>query len=221
MIKAILWDNDGVLVDTEHLFFEANRQILAQHDVQLTPRQFLDWFLIENRGAWHLLLARGYSHAQISQLRAARNLLQSQLLLDYQQRCDSLAIPGMPALLAHLASKALKMGVVTSALAEHFELIHAGLDFLPHLQFVLADGSYLNSKPAPDPYLLGLQKLGLAAEECLVVEDSPRGLQSALAAGMRCIVLRNELSLDYGFPGAYRVVDNVAALQEEIEKLLD
>lgn len=220
MVKGILWDNDGVLVDTEHLFYAANREILASHGVDLTPRQFLDWFLLDNCGAWHLLLEKGYQQQDIIRLRGERNALQTQLLANFKASQPSLAFAGMEALLADLAQRDLAMGVVTSALEEHFHLIHTGLNFLPHLQFILTDGSYTNSKPAPDPYLLGLQRLALPAEACVVVEDSPRGLLSARAAGIRCIVLRNELSLDYGFPGAYRVVDSVPALRDELVSLL-
>ncbi|MBI3231159.1 MAG: HAD family phosphatase [Burkholderiales bacterium] len=176
-IKGILWDNDGVLVDTEHHFYEANRQVLAQHGVDLTPRQFLDWFMLDNCGAWHLLTARGYTQQQIHQLRQQRNALQSELLR--QCPSHSLALPGMPALVKHLAPQ-VAMGVVTSSLREHFDIIHRELEFVPHMQFVLADDSYANSKPAPDPYLLGLRRLGLTAAECLVVEDSPRGLLAAM-----------------------------------------
>jgi len=80
--------------------------------------------------------------------------------------------------------------------------------------------SYVNSKPSPEPYLLALQRLGLPAGECVVVEDSPRGLRAALAAGLRCIALRTVLTRHYDFPGAHRVVDDMAQLRAEIEALL-
>lgn len=215
MIKGILWDSDGVLVDTEHLFYEANRRLLLMHGVDLTPRQFLDWFLRDNCGAWHLLLEKAYAPEQIPLLREERNQIQENLL----KQTQTFAIPGMLPLLARLAAR-LKMGIVTSATPEHFEIIHRDLGFLQHVEFALTDGSYARSKPAPDPYLLGLERIGLAAEECLVVEDSPRGLEAALAAGLRCIVVRSALSLDYPFPGAYRVVDDVPQLEQEILALM-
>ena len=80
--------------------------------------------------------------------------------------------------------------------------------------------SYANSKPSPDPYLLGLERLGVAADDALVVEDSPRGLQAAMAAGIRCVIVRNALTRGHDFPGAHRVVDTMAELLAEIELLL-
>ena len=61
---------------------------------------------------------------------------------------------------------------------------------------------------------------GWAAADALVVEDSPRGLQAAMAAGIRCVIVRNALTRGHDFPGAYRVVDTMAELLAEIELLL-
>src|SRR4029450_11094919 len=52
--KAIFWDNDGVLVNTEHIYFEATQRILATIGIPLTPNQYLEMFLVQGKGAWHL-----------------------------------------------------------------------------------------------------------------------------------------------------------------------
>jgi beta-phosphoglucomutase-like phosphatase (HAD superfamily) len=215
MIEAILWDNDGVLVDTERLFYAVNRDFLFEHGVHLSEREFFDWFLMDNRGAWHLLEARGASAGQIDALRRERNARYGACLA--QQ--DGLAIDGIGTLLASLAPR-VAMGVVTSASREHFDIIHRKLDFERHMRFVLAEGDYTHSKPSPEPYLLGLRTLGLPAERCVVVEDSPRGLAAARAANIACIVLRNPMTAHHSFEGAYRVVDSVRELEREIAALL-
>jgi beta-phosphoglucomutase-like phosphatase (HAD superfamily) len=68
--------------------------------------------------------------------------------------------------------------------------------------------------------LLGLRWLELQPHQCLVVEDSPRGLQSALAADIRCIVLRNSMTRHHHFEGAYRIVDSMDELLGEVEALM-
>jgi HAD superfamily hydrolase (TIGR01509 family) len=215
MISCILWDNDGVLVDTERLYFEVNRDCLRQHQIELSEQNFFDWFLCKNHGAWHLLTERGVAQDDIARYRQQRNELYTARLLSEKIP----AIPGMPHVLAALAPRT-RMGIVTSARREHFEVIHQRLDLLRHFEFVLTSESYQHSKPSPEPYLLGLKQLDTAAENCIVVEDSPRGLQAALAAGLRCIVLRNALMRDFPFTGAYRIVDSAEALLTEIEALL-
>jgi len=212
-ISGILWDNDGVLVDTEQFFFQANRDLFAQFGIELTEQHFFDWYLTDNCGAWHLL--PDLTPQQIHQYRLQRD----QFYTRYLQSNQQLAIEGIGELLSGLASK-VTMGIVTSSKREHFDLIHSRLDFLRHFSFVVTDDMVSSSKPSPEPYLLGLTKIALPASQCLVIEDSPRGLQAAIAAGIPCIVLRNKMMFDFSFEGAYRVVDTVAELSHEINLLL-
>jgi HAD superfamily hydrolase (TIGR01509 family) len=214
MLQAILWDNDGVLVDTEQLFYEANRELFLPMGLELSEQHFFDWYLADNCGAWHLLDPVP-SMAEMDAWRSERNRR-------YALRLASEHIPavdGVAEVLASLAPR-LRMGVVTSSNHDHFHIIHGRLDLLRHFDFVLTHESYNHSKPSPEPYLLGLERLGVAPEDCVVVEDSPRGLQAATAAGMRCLVLRNRLTRDCDFAGAYRVVDTMPQLLAEIEALL-
>jgi beta-phosphoglucomutase-like phosphatase (HAD superfamily) len=215
MIKGILWDNDGVLVDTEQLFYEANRELFREFGVELSPQQFFDWYLADNCGAWHLLTEHALTEAQIEAHRARRNVRHSVAL----DACTDLAVAGMDAGLTRLA-ELLPMGIVTSSTREHFDLVHGKLDLLQHFAFVIAAGDYVHSKPSPEPYLLGLRRLGLAAADCIAIEDSPRGLTAARAAGLRCIVIRSALTRHHHFNGAYKIVDHPAELFAVIDTLL-
>ncbi|MBP1202600.1 HAD superfamily hydrolase (TIGR01509 family) [Duganella sp. 1411] len=214
MLQAILWDNDGVLVDTERLFYEANRELFRPLGLELTEQHFFDLYLADNCGAWHLLQP-ALGAQRIVERRAQRDR-------DHARRLASEHIPaidGVAEVLASLAPR-VRMGVVTSSLREHFDIIHSRLPLRRHFEFVLTQESYANSKPSPEPYLLGLERLGVAAADALVVEDTPRGLQAAMAAGIRCIVVRGALTRGHDFAGAYRVVDSMPALLAEIEALL-
>lgn len=215
MIQGILWDNDGVLVDTEHLFYEANRDLLLEHGVVLSEDDFFNWYLAENCGAWHIFLQNGLNAEEVSALRDERNRRYSQRLLQE----GNLAIDGCAKVLASCAAR-VPMGVVTSANRDHFDIIHARHDLVRYFQFVRTAEDYRDSKPSPEPYLKGLERLGLAGADCLVIEDSPRGLQAARAAGIECIVLRNRLTRKFGFDGAYRVVATMDELAREIALLL-
>jgi HAD superfamily hydrolase (TIGR01509 family) len=215
MIKAILWDNDGVLCDTERLFFEANRRVLEPHGVALTRQQYVAWYLEDNHGAWHVLRGRGYTEVQIAQLRMARDNCYAHLLSDAGQLCFG----GVEPMLARLAQR-VSTSIVTASFAEYVALAHRAGKALDHIDHIIARTDGLRPKPHPDAYLHALDKLGLHAGECIAVEDSPRGLAVALAAGLRCIVLRSELLDGYGFSGAYRVVDSHWQLESEPDALL-
>ncbi len=199
--KAILWDNDGVLVNTEQLFYEVNRDFFAGYGVNLTPQHFFDWFLQSNEGAWHML--PGYERDKVPLFRAERNRHYSARL----RQSGQLLTADIGHVLAQLQPR-FRMAVVTSSRHEDFHIIHRHTGLLPCFEFILTDEDVPNSKPAPDPYLAGLQRLGLPAHQVLVVEDSPRGLQAARAAGIDCIAIRSELTAGFDFPGAMAVVES-------------
>ena len=112
------------------------------------------------------------------------------------------------------------MGIVTSSRREHFEVIHAGTNLLPYFDFVLMREDYTHSKPDPEPYLTAMAQNGLSAEECVVIEDSERGLRAALAAGLRCIVIPQGLTRGLDFTGALAVLDDIRQLPPLIDQLM-
>ena len=163
MIQAIFWDNDGVLVDTEELYFAANRQILAQRGIAFDRDDFAQMSLREGRSIFDLFPE-----------------------LDEAER----------------------------------EAFHGQTRLLQYFEFVLMGGDYARYKPHPDPYLAAAARLGLAPEDCIVVEDTERGLQSAVSAGMRCIVVPNPLAEDADLSCAHAVVSRVSEVPEIVAGLL-
>lgn len=210
MIKAILWDNDGVLVDTEPLYFRATREILARVGAELTQELYIEYLLKQGKGAWHLAAEKGVAPAEIDRLRDERDALYEQLL-----RQGDTVIDGAEETLANLHGK-FKMGIVTSSRPEHFDVIHQSTGLLKHMDFVVTSLYYTHYKPHPEPYLVGLERTGCRQDECVVVEDSPRGLAAANAAGLRCLVIPTELTRGDGFSSAFRVLNNVTEVTPEL-----
>ncbi len=97
--------------------------------------------------------------------------------------------------------------------------MHAETGLLPFFDFILTREDYVLSKPDPEPYRLAMERSGCRPEECLVVEDSERGLQAALAAGIRCIVVPNDLTQGAAFAGAWRILPSCREIPGEIERL--
>jgi len=203
MIRAILWDNDGVLVDTERLYLQATKEIMEAAGRPFTMDDYREYFLRQGIGAWHLL---DVSADEVLRLREARNDRYSDLL-----RAHACAIDGVADVLAQLHGK-YTMGIVTSSRRDHFELIHARCDLLRYFDFVLTADELPRTKPHPDPYLIAVDRSGRPAAECIAVEDSERGLQSALAAGIGCIVIPTPLTRGGNFAGASHVLESVGSL---------
>lgn len=214
MVKAVLWDNDGVLVDTEELYFSATRDVLSKVGVDLTRDLFIQISLSQGRSTFDLAAEQGLSQEVITQLRADRNRRYSNLLKGGVRVLD-----GVEDTLRQLHGKVL-MGVVTSSPREHFEIIHTATGLLPYFDFVLTREDYRKSKPDPDPFLTAIKRNGLKREHCIIVEDSERGLDAAKAAGIRCILVPNRLTQGGNFSGAYRVLESAREVGAEVLNLL-
>jgi HAD superfamily hydrolase (TIGR01509 family) len=214
MLEAILWDNDGVLVDTEGLFFAATRAALARAGIELTLAQFVDIVMRRGAGVYNLITAPGWTPERIAALRRERNAAYAEML----RRGPDVAIAGVIDTLRALHGR-LRMAVVTSSMREHFDLAHRRTAMAPFFETVVTREDYARSKPDPQPYLIALERLALTADRCVAVEDSERGLASARAAGLRCIVIPNALTRASTFAGAAAILDDVTQLPRAIAAL--
>jgi HAD superfamily hydrolase (TIGR01509 family) len=212
MIKAIFWDNDGVLVDTEGIFFRANQEILAGLGISLRWEQFEDISL--TRGQSVLRLASNPETDAFYKLRRERDALYADLLTR-----EPLLIDGVREVLDALKGKYV-MGIVTSSGHEHFEIIHRQSGLLPYFQFVLTLKDFEQTKPHPEPYLKAIALSGCLPDECLVIEDSPRGLAAAMSAGIRCIVIPSKFTRNSHFTGAYNVLNSVKELPAVLNQII-
>jgi HAD superfamily hydrolase (TIGR01509 family) len=206
MTKAIFWDNDGVLVETEHLYFQATQQVLASVGIPLTQEQYLELFLVQGRGAWHLAEEHGIGPGDIDHLRNERNALYGDLLAQATR-----LTPDIVRVLDALHGKYV-MGVVTSSRKDHFDLIHRTTGLLKYFDFVLTASDFSRVKPDPEPYLRAVDRSGVGPAACVAIEDSERGLESAMRAGISCIVVPTALTQGGNFAGAQRILGSIGEI---------
>lgn len=207
--QYIFWDNDGVLVDTERYYLQANREALARVDIPLSVSQFIEISLQEGRGLLDLASEKGLPNTTLAELKVWRNARYSELLEQ-----EELTHAGVREVLITLHGR-IGMAVVTSSLKDHFNIIHSRTGMLPFFDFCLTREDYARSKPAAEPYLLALQKSGQRAQQVLVIEDSPRGLSSAKAAGLTCWVVPGHHTSGLDFTKADKILlslDEIPAL---------
>lgn len=195
MKKYVLFDHDGVLVDTEYWYYKAGERALAEVGVTLDKDQYLR-DMNQGLGTWVQARAAGVDEEAISRQRAARDAYYQEYL-----RTEAIEIEGVVEVLAELA-KYVRMAIVTTAKRADFEVIHEKREIVQFMDFVLVREDYKLAKPHPEPYLTGLKRFGAAADETLVVEDSARGLTSAVAAGIDCAVVYNDFTKGQDFSAA-------------------
>jgi len=204
--KAIFWDNDGVLVETEHLYFQATQHVLASVGIPLTQQDYVELFLVQGRGAWHVAMERGIGPGDIERLRNERNALYGDLLAQAPR-----LTAGITEVLDALQGKYV-MGVVTSSRKDHFDLMHRTTGLLKYFDFVLTASDFSRVKPDPEPYLRAVDRSGVGRESGVAIEDSARGLESATGAGISCIVVPTALTQGSDFAGAHRVLGSIGEI---------
>ena len=163
MKKYILFDHDGVLVDTEFWYHKAGERALADIGLALDKDQYLR-DMNQGLGTWAQARAAGIDEQTISRQREVRD--------DYYQeylRTEAIEIEGVVDALAEL-SKYVRMAIVTTAKRVDFEIIHENRQITQFMEFVLVREDYKLAKPHPEPYLTGLSGVGATKEETLVVE---------------------------------------------------
>ena len=207
MKKYVLFDHDGVLVDTEHWYFKAGERALADIGFALDKGQYLR-DMNQSAGTWAQARAAGVDEDVIQAQRAVRDAYYQEYL-----RTEAIEIAGVAEALAEL-SQHVRMAIVTTSKRADFEVIHENREIRQYMEFVLVREDYTLAKPHPEPYLTALARFGAKREEALVVEDSSRGLSSAVAAGIDCVIVRNDFTSSHDFSQATHRINALSELME-------
>ena len=163
--------------------------------------------------AWETARVSGRSESEIERGRELRNRYYQEYLVT-----EDIEIEGVLETLDVLAGE-YRMAVVTTSKPPDFALIHERRSILDHMEFHLTREDYERAKPHPEPYLKGLQRFGATAAETVVIEDSARGLKSAIAAGIDCIVVANEFTASHDLSEATARVATFRELPSAIRAL--
>jgi beta-phosphoglucomutase len=186
MIKAIVFDFDGVLADSEPLHLRVYQELLEPAGVRLTAADYYARYLgYDDEGAFN-------------QIAIDNNLMlgdeEIELLIAEKARrferiiSGDVLYPGAAACVRRLEA-VWPLGIASGALRAEIELMLRGAGLLYAFKFIVSAGETDLTKPAPDPYLRAAELHGVAPAACVAIEDSHAGLQSARDAGLRTIAI--------------------------------
>ena len=206
MIEMVLWDNDGVLVDTETLFYETTRSAFARLGIDLTKEIWGRLYLSEGKTSREIAGLLGADADRTAAILNERNQQYRQILLQPPP-----LRPQVRETLGVLAGR-VRMAIVTGSPRDQLQLMLGASGLLGFFEITVTGDDCTHPKPDPEPYLTALKRLGVGASRCISVEDSPRGLASAKAAGIACMVVPTELTRMLDFAGALAVEEGVSAI---------
>lgn len=182
-ISAVLWDMDGVLVDTREYHFQAWFLVMREIEVMITSDQFGATFGKNNRETLSALLRRHPGTEEGERMVARKE----QLFRDSIQGRAAL-FSGVKDWLDRFEHLSVVQAVASSAPKENIEFLLDELAIRSYFT-ALVSGHTLPSKPDPAVFLEAARQATVPASNCLVIEDSPVGVQAAKSAGMRCVAV--------------------------------
>ncbi len=191
MLKAIIFDFDGVLADTEPLHFTMFERVLQEEKIPLTEREYYEKYMgFDDKECFQAVLA---AHGRDTAPDAIVRLVERKAAIMLRHITTAQVVyPDAPDFVKEAASR-YRLAIVSGALRHEIELILKNAGMRNHFEHITAAEDVRRGKPAPEGYLHALQALNrrgaLEARECLVIEDTVFGIQAAHAAGMRCVAL--------------------------------
>jgi len=181
---GVIFDMDGVLVESYRPHFESWRTVAREYGHHMTEAQFAGQFGRTSREIIHDIWGRSVSDEQILQFDRRKEAIYRDLI-----RNNIPAVPGLQDLLKQLKDDGAEIAVGSSGPIENVDLVLDGLNIRSFFSAVVSARDVKIGKPDPEVFLLGAQKLGLPPNRCVVVEDAPAGIQAAHSGGMKVVAL--------------------------------
>jgi HAD superfamily hydrolase (TIGR01509 family) len=182
--RAIIFDMDGVLVDSEPVHFEATRLLLQDHGIVYTPDEDENFYGCTDREVFRQLRERYKLTPHEHDL--AEHWIERVVKLLPQRLVP---MPGVPDVLEQLRAAGLRLALASSSSPAIIRTTITGLGLDGIFEATVSGRDVALGKPAPDIFLEAARRLSLEPTSCVVIEDSYNGLQAARAAGIPCVVV--------------------------------
>jgi beta-phosphoglucomutase len=197
MLRALIFDFNGIIVDDEPIHFELFKQVLAEEGIKLTEADYYARYLgFDDRGAF---TAAYREHGRsLDEKLLARLIDRKTIYYQSEIRSKVRIFPGVEKLVTTLVP-VLPLAVASGALKQEIETILSAAGLLKHFAVIISAEDVDHGKPEPEIFLKALARLNAQVEDghpidaadCLVIEDSKEGIRGARRAGMKCLAVSN------------------------------
>ena len=218
-LKAILFDHDGTMVDSEMVHYRLWEKILKSYDISLTLEDYVKYHagIPTPLNAQRMAGKVGLAGIAASRLIDDKNIATTTWLSNHYFPL----MPNVRETLDYFFKKGLSLAIVTGA---GFEGVHSTVTahgLSDYFTTIVSGDNVENSKPAPDCYLLAAKKLGLSPGQCIAVEDTENGVLAANLATIPCIAVASEMSKSHDFSRAIVTCTNLLDARNWIVKNYD
>jgi len=211
VIKAVIFDMDGLMIDSEPYHVEAYNKVLEAMGHHLSDTENLKYVGVSDKYICHDLV-------QTLGLKIAPTELENRKREAYKQLLEKevVAKPGLITLVKQLHEEKFKLAVASSSPMSEINTVLKRLSLLNLFDELVSSDAVEHGKPAPDVFLYAARKLGVEPKDCLVLEDAPSGLQAAKSANMLCYVIPSRDTQEENFALADKKLTSLSEVHMRI-----
>lgn len=218
MIKAVIFDMDGVIVDSEPSHKKVFEKILKNLNLEISEEEYLSFIGTSNTHMW-TILKKNYDLKETIEELVSNQIKEN---IEDFRRSNEKPIPGIVDLLKKLKNNDISTAVASSSPTEGIKLVLEKFRIEDYFDNILSGENLKRGKPAPDIFLMTANKLNVEPKHCVVIEDSENGVKAARSAGMRCIGFQNKNSGNQDLSNADIIVNSIEEINLNlIDKLVD
>jgi beta-phosphoglucomutase family hydrolase len=213
MLHAVIFDMDGLMVDTEFLHHESFKKTLERYGIHPTPNAqgVIHVSGISAEANWERFKRLYEFDVDTTELTKIKHEIHLELLQEGVE-----AMPGLLELLGDLKKSGYKIAIASSSVRKQINLIVDRLDIADFFDAITSGEEVANGKPAPDIFLKAAHGLNVEPHECIVLEDASKGIQAAKAAGMYAVAVPNVFTQSESFDIADVIVPSLSRVNSDV-----
>lgn len=216
VVKAVIFDLDGVLLDSEWIGFQVWQEMVASYGGRLDDSAFAGIVGLSNEDSAEYAMRQSGIRFDV-----AESCARSWDLIIQRLKTELEPLPGSVDLIHALAARGCPLAIASNAISPYIDNALLGLGMSAYFPIRVSIDQVARGKPEPDVYLSAAEQLGVDPRECLAVEDSRVGVRAAVAAGMRVIAVPGQHEPDRvnGYQDAWRIYPSLIPVHASLPEI--
>ncbi len=209
MIKAVIFDMDGVIIDSEPIYHRVEKILFNRLGIKISEDEHYSFVGMSMDMIWEKILRNNKLKYKKEEL---IKLHKDNMISSFQNEEKLTPLPNLVEFIERLIDNNFKIALASSSPRILIDIILKKLEIKNFFEVIISGEDVENGKPFPDIFLLTAKHLGCKPSECLVIEDSKNGVSAAKKAHMKCIGFKNSNSGKQDLSFADMIIDNFSAL---------
>lgn len=212
MFRAVIFDMDGVIIDSEPIYFKAGNELFKYLGLDVSEEEHHSYVGISSKDMWSDIRNKHKIDLSTEELVE----MEMSIYIDYLlSKKDEEPIPGVVELIEDLYKNNVNLALASSSSIKSIKIVLDMFNLGKFFKTIVSGYEVENGKPAPDIFLYAAKRLGVRSGDCIVIEDSENGIEAAKSAGMKCIGFKNLNSGKQDLSSADMVIDSFSQVNYE------